>query len=403
MSDFHQTGLITTLHRLGASGLARMEAELKHFARERPMALVLPCLHTEIQGPALRGILEVLRAAPYLQRIVVSVSGTREAHEFQEVRKFFASIPEVICVWGSGPTVGELLGRLRESGLDAGPDGKGRAVWVGTGYVLAKGDCDGVAYHDCDVLTYDREFLARLCFPVIHPNLDYDFCKGYYGRATRQLHGRVTRLFVMPLVRSLSSTLGSLPLLEFLSAFRYPLAGEFAMKTALARQIRVPNDWGVEIGTLAEVLRNVSPKRVCQVELCDNYDHRHQELSPDDPSRGLHRMVIDIATSLFHNLASVGVQFDSGFLNTLSVAYLREAQDTVAAYADEALINGLGFDQHDEEVMVETFAQGLRAAGLAFVRDPMRAPLIPNWHRVIAAQPEFLTDLHYAVEVDRRG
>jgi glucosyl-3-phosphoglycerate synthase len=402
VSDFHQTGLITTLHRLGAPGLARMEAELKHFARERPMALVLPCLHTEIQGPALSEILETLRAVPYLQRIIVSVSGTDKIDEFNAVRSFFSSVPEAVCVWGSGPTVGELLGRLRDSGLDAGPDGKGRAVWIGTGYALARADCDGVMFHDCDVLTYDREFLARLCFPVIHPNLDYDFCKGYYGRATRQLHGRVTRLFVTPLLLSLSRTLGSLPLLEFLSSFRYPLAGEFAMKTALARQIRVPNDWGLEVGTLAEVLRNVSPKRVCQVELCDNYDHRHQDLSASDPSRGLHRMVIDIATSLFHNLASVGVQFDSGFLNTLSVAYLREAQDTVAAYADEALINGLRFDQHDEEVMVETFARGLRAAGLAFVRDPMRAPLIPNWHRVIAALPEFLTDLSYAVEVDGR-
>ena len=379
-----------------------MEAELKRFARERPLALVLPCLHTEIQGAALPEILEVLRSVSYLRRIIVSVSGTQEQDEYQAVRKFFEAVPEVTCVWGSGPTVGELLERLRSSGLDAGPDGKGRAVWIGTGYVLALGECDGVAYHDCDVLTYDREFLARLCFPVVHPNLDYDFCKGYYGRATRQLHGRVTRLFLTPLVRALSHTLGSLPLLEFLASFRYPLAGEFAMKTALARQIRVPSDWGLEVGTLAEVLRNVSPKRVCQVELCDNYDHRHQELSPGDPSRGLHRMVIDIATSLFHNLASVGVQFDSGFLNTVSVAYLREAQDTVAAYADEALINGLRFDQHDEEVMVETFAQGLRAAGLAFVGDPMRAPLIPNWHRVIAAVPEFLTDLHYAVEVDRR-
>ena len=379
-----------------------MEADLKHFARERPMALVLPCLHTEIQGQALQNIIEVLREVPYLQRIIVSVSGTQKLSEFQAVRKFFEALPEVICVWGSGPTVGELLGRLRESGLHAGPDGKGRAVWIGTGYVLARGDCDGVAFHDCDVITYDREFLARLVFPIIHPNLDYDFCKGYYGRATRQLHGRVTRLFVTPLVRSLSHTLGSLPLMEFLSAFRYPLAGEFAMKTALARQIRVPHDWGLELGTLAEVFRNVSPKRVCQVELCDNYDHRHQELSPEDPSRGLHRMVIDIATSLFHNLASVGVQFESGFLNTLSVAYVREAQDVIASYSDEALINGLRFDQHDEEVTVETFARGLRAAGLAFVRDPMRTPLIPNWHRVIAALPEFLTDLSYAVEVDGR-
>ena len=379
-----------------------MEAELKHFARDRPMALVLPCLHTEIRGPALQAIIEVLRAVPYLQRVIVSVSGTQDGAEFQAVRRFFSSVPEVVCAWGSGPNVGDLLGRLHESGLVAGPDGKGRAVWIGTGYALARGDCAGVAYHDCDVLTYDREFLARLCFPVIHPNLDYDFCKGYYGRATERLHGRVTRLFVTPLLRSLGSTLGSLPLLEFLAAFRYPLAGEFAMKTALARQIRIPSDWGLEVGTLAEVLRKVSPKRVCQVELCDNYDHRHQDLSPDDPSRGLHRMVIDIATSLFHNLASVGVQFDAGFLNTLSVAYLREAQDTVSAYADEALINGLRFDQHDEEVTVETFAHGLRAAGLAFVRDPMRAPLIPNWHRVIAALPEFLTDLHYAVELDSR-
>jgi len=208
---------------------------------------------------------------------------------------------------------------------------------------------------------------------------------------------------VSPLIRSLKQTLGSLPLLEFLGAFRYPLAGEFAMKTALARQVRVPSDWGLEIGLLAEVLRNVAPQRVCQVELCDDYEHRHRELSPEDPSQGLHRMVIDIATSLFRNLASVGVQFDAGFLNTAGATYLREAQDTVGSYADEALINGLFFDQHDEEVMVETFAAGLRAAGFAFVRDPMRAPLIPNWHRVIAAQTDFLTDLCYAVELDRRA
>ena len=353
-----------------------MEAELKHFARERPMGLVLPCLHSEIQGPALGGIVEALRAVSYLQRIVVSVSGTSDPAEFHAVRKFFAAIPEVICVWGSGPTVGELLDRLGESGLDAGPDGKGRAVWIGVGYVLARGDCDGVVFHDCDVITYDREFLARLCFPVIHPNLDFDFCKGYYGRATDQLHGRATRLFVTPLIRSLVSTLGSLPLLEFLASFRYPLAGEFAMKTALARQVRIPNDWGLEVGTLAEVLRNVSPKRVCQVELCDNYDHRHQELSPDDPSRGLHRMVIDIATSLFRNLASVGVQFDSGFLNTLSVAYLREAQDTVSAYASEALINGLRFDQHEEEVTVEIPSRRRRRSSY---RERARA----RWRRTL--------------------
>ncbi len=403
MSDFHQTGLITTLHRLGHPALGRLEAELKHFSRERPITLVLPCLHTEIEGPALSGIVEVLRRVPYLHEVVVSVSGGCDAAGFHDVRKFFQSVPEAVCVWGGGPTVGELLERLRENGLGPGPDGKGRAVWIGAGYALSGGVAQALAFHDCDVTTYDAEFLARLCFPVVHPNLDYDYCKGYYGRATDRLHGRATRLFVTPLVRALRQTLGSLPLLEFIDSFRYPLAGEFALKLDLARQIRIPSDWGLEVGLMAEVLRNASPQRICQVELCDDYDHKHQELSPDDPSRGLHRMVIDIATSLFQNLASRGVQFDAGFLNTLGAAYLRLAQDTVSAYADEALINGLHFDQHYEELMVETFTTGLRAAGLAFVRDPMRRPLIPNWHRVIAAFPEFLADLRYAVELDRRS
>jgi glucosyl-3-phosphoglycerate synthase len=403
MSDFHQTGVIATLHRLGNSSIARIESELKQYSRERPIALVLPCLASEVHGHGLPGILEVLREVPYLRQVVVSVSGTRSRAEFDAVRRFFEPIPEATCVWGSGPTVGELLDGLRRSGLEPGPDGKGRAVWIGTGYAIACGEAMGLVFHDCDIVTYDRHFLARLCFPIVHPNLQYEFCKGYYGRATDRLHGRVTRLFVTPLLRALVAVLGPLPLLEFLDSFRYPLAGEFAMTATLARQNRIPSDWGLEIGTLAEVFRNASPQRVCQVELCDNYDHKHQELSPLDPTRGLHRMVIDISMSLFHNLASVGVQFDAGFLNTLSAAYLRQAQDSVARYHDVATLNGLDFDQHDEEAMVETFAGGLRAGGLSFVRDPRHAPLIPNWHRVIAAQPEFMTDLRYAVEVDKRG
>ncbi|MGH7291938.1 MAG: glycosyl transferase, partial [Myxococcota bacterium] len=111
MSDFYQNGVITTLHRLGPPSLSRLESELKHYARERPMALVLPCLHTEINGPALRGIVEVLREVSYLHRVIVSVSGTKDAEEFRRVRDFFRSLPEAVCVWGSGPTVGELLER----------------------------------------------------------------------------------------------------------------------------------------------------------------------------------------------------------------------------------------------------------------------------------------------------
>lgn len=44
MSDLHQGGVITTLHRLGPSNLDSLERDLEKSAAIRPVALVLPCL-----------------------------------------------------------------------------------------------------------------------------------------------------------------------------------------------------------------------------------------------------------------------------------------------------------------------------------------------------------------------
>ena len=203
-----------------------------------------------------------------------------------------------------------------------------------------------------------------------------------------------------PLLRAMKSVLGSIPLLEFLDSFRYPLAGECAMTTDLARSTRIPSDWGLEVGMLAEVYRKCSLRRICQVEIVENYDHKHQDLCENDVSQGLHRMVADIGASLIRNLASYGVQFDAGFLHSLRVAYVRLAQDAVSRYNDDAALNGLEFDRHEEELAVETFSNALRVAGLSFVRDPMGAPQIPNWNRVSSALPGFLHDLRETVEAD---
>ena len=67
---------------------------------------------------------------------------------------------------------------------------------------------DVIALHDCDIVNYSREMLARLCYPVANPNLDYVFCKGFYSRVTNKMHGRVTRLLVTPLVRSIQQLIG---------------------------------------------------------------------------------------------------------------------------------------------------------------------------------------------------
>ena len=405
MPDFHQSGAITTLHRLGGPGVERLERELLQYHRARPIALVLPCLFSELRGPALKGIIDVLAGVPYLQQLVVSLSGSGDRDAYEMMRQAFAEVrtirgEAVTLLWNEGSRIQTLYRRLREEGLDPGADGKGRSTWLAYGYVLATGASRVIAVHDCDIRDYQRELLARLCYPTANPNLHYEFAKGYYARATDRLYGRVTRLFMTPLLRALKAVLGNLPLLEYLDSFRYPLAGECSMTIDQARINRIPADWGLEVGVLTEVYRNCSQKRVCQVELADNYDHKHQELSEQDPTRGLHRMVVDIASSLIRNLASYGVEFDAGFLNTLIAAYVRTAQDAIASYDDDAALNGLDFDRHEEERAVETFTRALRAAGLGFVRDPMGAPQIPNWNRVSSALPDFLEELREAVESD---
>jgi glucosyl-3-phosphoglycerate synthase len=371
----------------------------------RPVALVLPCLHSELHDVALKGIIDALRSVPYLRQVVVSVSGTDERAEFEEMRHAFDGVTTftgepATLVWNGGPRVQALYQQLEAEGLDPGPDGKGRSAWMAYGYVLASDVSRVIALHDCDIRDYSRELLARLCYPIANPNLAYEYAKGYYGRVAGRLYGRVTRLFMTPFIRAMKAVLGPHQLLDFLDSFRYPLAGEFAMTTDLARSTRIPADWGLEVGMLAEVYRNVSLKRICQVELVDNYDHKHRDLSIDDSTQGLHRMVVDIASSLIRNLASFGVEFDAGFLNTLSVAYVRLAQDAISRYSDDAALNGLEFDRHEEEQAVETFSRALRAAGLSFVRDPLGAPQIPNWNRVTSALPDFLQSLGDAVEAD---
>jgi glucosyl-3-phosphoglycerate synthase len=342
MSDFFQTGAIATLHRLGTSDVPRMERELTAFAQETPVALVLPCHVRELGSKALRHIVRELKAVPYLAQVVVGVDGATRRTEFERARRLFGQLPQpTALLWNDGSRLKALLERLEEADLSAGAGGKGRNLWICFGYVLACEKARMVAVHDCDILTYSRELLARLVYPVAHPSLGFDFCKGYYARVTDRLNGRVMRLMMTPLVRALKSILGPHPYLVYMDTFRYPLAGEFAMDLDLVRRVRIPHDWSVEVGLLAEVYRNCAPRAICQSELCQNYDHKHQEISPRDPDKGLNRMAADIAASLFHRMAAEGIKLDAGLFDTLLSAYNRQAEDTLRFYNADSVINGM--------------------------------------------------------------
>jgi len=400
MGDFFQPGVITTLHRLKKGNLDRMETELEFYSKHNPIALVLPSLYSELKEKALRTIVSEIQKVKYINQVIITLGGGNEK-EFEHTKEFFSVLPqEAVVIWNDGERVRSLYDILKKNDIPAGEDGKGRSTWMAFGYVLASEKSNVIVLHDCDILSYDREFLARLCYPVVNPNLGYEFCKGYYARVTNKMHGRVTRLFVTPLLRSLERLLGYLPFLVYLDSFRYSLAGEFSIITDLARINRIPWDWGLEVGVLSEVFRNCSLRRICQVDLTENYEHKHQELSSDDPSKGLLKMSIDIAKNLFRNLASEGIDLSESLLKTLKATYLRTAQESITKYHDDAAINGLDFDRHEEGVAVETFTKGIELASKAFVEDPLRIPLIPNWSRVTSAIPDFLERLKTAVDDD---
>jgi glucosyl-3-phosphoglycerate synthase len=400
MSDFYQTGVVATLHRLGRRPVDSLEKDLSEFARTQPIALVLPALYSEFEGNALPQILEEVARVPYLTEVVLTL-GQADAKQFAEARRRVAGLhPHVRVIWNDGPRVQRIYGDLKAADLPVGDDGKGRSCWLAYGYVLGGNRSRIIALHDCDIVGYSRDLLARLCYPVADVRIDYVFSKGYYARITNRMHGRVTRLLVTPLLRSLTRVVGPQPFLVYLDSFRYPLAGEFCMYTDLARLNRIPGDWGLEVGVLAEVYRNFSVKRICQVDISDNYEHKHQSLSADNPQRGLMRMTVDIAKTLFRTLAAEGVVLSEGVFRTLQAQYLRTAEDTITRYHADAMINGLAFDRHAEEDAVHAFARGVRLAAESYLADPLGQPLIPNWNRIVAAMPDIFGRLEEAVEND---
>lgn len=401
MSDFFQNGVITTFHRLGTLNVEKLEDQLKSFSRIRPIALVLPSLYREYASGALPNIMKTLKKVTYLNEIVLCLDKATSA-QFKEVKETFSSVKKLKIIWNDGKNIKKLYQLLERHNLSPGDAGKGRAVWISLGYVLARGKSRVIAIHDCDIVNYDRAMLGRLCFPVGNPYEEYEFCKGFYSRVTTKMYGRATRLFFTPFIRSLEKILGYLPFLLYIDSFRYPLAGEIAMRRDLAMAMRIPSDWGLEVGTLAEVYKSVTLNRICQVDIADNYEHKHQPLIPSNPEKGILKMTIDIAKSIFRILAQEGVEFSEGFFKTLSNIYLQIAQDAIIRYGGDAALNDLEFDRHAESLCVESFAGGINRAGNLFWQNPSAMQLIPNWHRVTAALPEFFSELEEAVVKDNK-
>ncbi|GAB4230533.1 MAG: cell wall biogenesis glycosyltransferase [Acidobacteriota bacterium] len=418
MSDFHQQGIITTIHDLGSLAdpkayLAFIEAKLAAYSRHRRLALLLPALYGELQQAAvLDKIISQIRATGYLHHVTVALGGTSDFHEYRDAVEYFSRLAggqrSVRVVWVEGPRLQEILALLEEKKVPVGSPGKGQSVWLALGYLFAREDNDVIALHDCDIVTYDRILLARLLEPVANPNNDFEFCKGYYPRISPVEHamkGRVTRLFVFPLVDALAGIMehrGQWDLVRFFRyhhTFRYPLAGEISFTSRLARGLNIAFDWALEVSTLSEVYERIVPRKIAQIDLCCLYEHKHQDVSLEDSRRGLHRMVADIGRYYLNYMRSHGVPLNSSFVDAICQTYYRNALRFVKLYSDDAEVNNLQFDRYQEELTVRHFRDFLWEAWHEVESDPSEM-ILPSWNRVIFSIPDIYDRIREAVEAD---
>ena len=367
------------------------------------MELILPSLYSELEGDALPKIVNEISKVNYLSHIIIGLDKANRK-QADKAHRFFKKLKTPFSIlWNDGPRLKKLHNELRKKNLAPNEHGKGRNVWYCLGMCIARDNARSVALHDCDIKTYDRRLLAKLFYPVVNPLFNFEFCKGYYPRIAKgKMNGRVARLLVFPLITALEKTIGKSDYLEFMKSFKYPLAGEFSFRRNVLPELRISSDWGIEVGVLSEMQRNFSPNNICQVDLADTYDHKHQDLSANNDKKGLSRMSTDIIKTLIRKLATQGNSFSLETFRSLKATYYRSALDLIDTYRSDAEMNGLKFDSHNEEKAVELFALNIMKAGESFFKNPMDTPFIPTWSRVKSAIPDFLERLKYAVDEDNK-
>jgi glucosyl-3-phosphoglycerate synthase len=324
---------VTTLH------------DLRGVTPEAPTdraAVVVPMTEREYAGLAAERVLSELETvAP--GRVVVPVSAPAErVPAFHDWLATF-DLP-LTPVWCEGPRLDALLD---EHGL-AGERGKGHDVWLGLGVALA-GGAEFLAVHDADARSFRGGHVARLLFPLAR---DHAFVKGYYARVEDdRLYGRLCRLFYEPLVAALRERHGapSAPIIDYLAAFRYALAGEFAATADLAERLRPPRSWGLEVGTLGDAFAAAGFEGTAQVDLGT---HEHDHRAVGGPT-GLSDMSEHVGEALFRVVERHGLDPDYGRLRE---EYVETAGRLVRAYAADAAFNDLRYDRGAELDQVDHYA-----------------------------------------------
>ncbi len=362
MSNFAQKDAqLTTLYLLEDDN-PKLQEDLLRYSKWRKAVLVIPLLASEYTDPENRPVLEnmvrELKGSAYLSQIIFGLdrASDDDARLLEEILEGHG-LENYLIQHNDGPGFSSIYKQLYDAGFGLDVPGKGRNMFLSFGIALAM-EAETIGLVDADIRTFTGSQLDRLFYPV--QALDYQFSKAYYARIKdNQFYGRVKRLLIDPLLIALKRKFTDtqedrvLRLVDFLLNFNYQLSGEVVFNSHLLKRMHFATDWGVEIFTLIEIYRKAST--VAQVEISRGaFDHKHQSVSTADSQKGLHKMGIDIVSTLLSALViEEGLVISEHFIRDLTLTYADVADELIKKYADNAAFCGLHYDTNLEESMVD--------------------------------------------------
>ncbi len=402
MSDFFQNGNITTLQQLKSVSLSDIENKLRKFSQTRQVALILPAIYTEFEGNALPLILNDLKKADYLSKIILSLDSANK-EEYLKVKKFLSdSEIKSKILWNNGPEITRLCQELNLKGLLPISEGKGKSVWLAMSYLLQDSSVEIIGLHDCDISNYSREFLTRLIYPVIHPDINFEFSKGYYSRLSDKLYGRATRLFFTPLIRSLKNLMPGHPFLEYLDSFRFVLSGECVLTRKIATEMQLAADWGLEVSILHQVHKLSDTQRICQVEITDFYEHKHRQINNKNNSLSLSNTVLKISLLLFYYLDQKNEIFTKDFNQSLLNLYWIHANRAIKQYKALSIFNNISYSVNQEFETIKIFYKTIDNALEQYSKSIEKMKFMKSWNSINTTNSSFLERLVNIVEIESR-
>ena len=358
--------------------------------------MVIPLLASEYTNPdnlpVFENILRQLKDINYLSHIIFGLDAASEKEAFL-LRDLLIKygIRNHLIQWNSGPGFSSIYHQLNDVGFNIQEPGKGKNMFLSFGIAIALG-AETIGLIDADIRTFKKVQLDRLFYPVVV--LEYDFSKAFYARMMgKAIFGRVKRLLLDPLLLALKRKFTDsheekmLHLIDFLLAFHYQLSGEVAFDAALLKKMRFATNWGVEIFTLIEVYRKASsPAQVMFTE--EPFNHKHQEISEADQSKGLNRMGVDIVTTLLNALViEEGLEISDTFIRDLAITYQAVAEEQIKKYSDDASFSNLMYDRDMEDFLVKNiFRNSILYAG-ELLTSPYR--MTERFLRFVNTYPEF--------------